>query len=139
MQPFYIKKQSRQEQLFMELLDNSEKIEWWFKNGESEIKYFAVPYKDENGIERSFYVDFIVHFKDGGIGLFDTKSGLIAKEAGPKAEGLQKYIKIEKIKGKNILGGIVRFKNKSCWFNCNEVYQYSENNLSALGWKILNI
>jgi len=76
MKPFYIRKPSQPERQFMDLLDNSKKVKWWFKNGESEKKYFAVRYKDENGIEKSFYVDFIVQFVDGTIGLFDTKSGM---------------------------------------------------------------
>ena len=89
----------------MELLDNSKKVDWWFKNGEGEIKYFAVSYTDKNRIERAFYVDFIVKFKDGTIGLFDTKSGMTAKDAGSRAEGLYKYLKVNK--SKKVWGGIV--------------------------------
>jgi len=85
--------EDKPEKQFIELLEKSDKVKWWFKNGENEIKYFAVIYKDENGFERAFYVDFIVQFKDGSIGLFDTKSGMTAKDAGPRAEGLQKYIR----------------------------------------------
>ena len=84
MKPFYTKKPSQPEKQFIELLEKSDKVKWWFKNGENEIKYFAVLYKDENGFERAFYVDFIVQFKDGSIGLFDTKSGITAKDAGQK-------------------------------------------------------
>jgi hypothetical protein len=76
-----------------ELKYTSDKVEWWYKNGEGEIKYFSILYKDEYGFKRTFYVDFIVIFKDDSIGLFDTKSGFTTKEAGPRAEGLQKYIK----------------------------------------------
>ncbi len=133
MKPFYTRKPSQPEQLFMELLDNSNKVEWWFKNGESEIKYFAVPYKDENGIERAFYVDFIIKFKDGTIGLFDTKSGMTAKDAGPRAEGLQKYLK--KNKDRKLIGGIAIFVNGTWRFNDKEKYEYNPNNLSE--WKVL--
>jgi len=135
MKPFYTRKPSQPEQLFMELLDNSDKVGWWFKNGESEIKYFAVPYKDENGIERAFYVDFIIKFKDGTIGLFDTKSGMTAKDAGPRAEGLQKYLK--KNKGRKLIGGIAIFVNGTWRFNDKEKYEYNPNNLSE--WKVLEI
>jgi type III restriction enzyme len=135
MKPFYTKKPSQPEQLFMEMLDESDKVEWWFKNGETEIKYFAVPYIDENGYERAFYVDFIVKFKDGTIGLFDTKSGMTAKDAGPRAEGLQKYIK--KNKSKKVWGGIAIFVNGTWRYNDKEKYEYNPNNLSS--WKILEI
>ncbi|GAH12347.1 unnamed protein product, partial [marine sediment metagenome] len=54
-------------------------------------------------------VDFIVQFDDGSIGLFDTKGGRTAEtsDAGPRAEGLQKYIKEQNKKGKKLRGGIV--------------------------------
>jgi len=135
MKPFYIRSPSAPEQLFMETLDNSKNIEWWFKNGEGEIKYFAVIYQDENKIERAFYIDFIVYFKDGTIGLFDTKSGITAKEAGPKAEGLQKYINSNK--NKKLLGGIVIESRGSWRYNDKEKYNYNPNDLSE--WKVLEI
>ncbi len=135
MKPFYTRKPSQPEQLFMELLDNSNKIEWWFKNGESEIKYFAVPYIDDNGIERAFYVDFIIKFKDGSIGLFDTKGGMTAKDAGTRAKGLQEYIK--KNKSKKLIGGIAIFVNGTWRFNDKEKYEYNPNDLSS--WKVLEI
>jgi len=92
-----------------------------------------VPYTDENGYERAFYVDFIVKFKDGTIGLFDTKSGMTAKDAGPRAEGLQKYIK--KNKSKKVWGGIAIFVNGTWRYNDKEKYEYNPNNLSE--WKVL--
>ncbi|MCK4735728.1 MAG: DEAD/DEAH box helicase family protein [Methanophagales archaeon] len=135
MKPFYTRKPSQPEQLFMELLDDSNKVEWWFKNGENEIKYFAVPYKDENGVERAFYVDFIVRFKDGTIGLFDTKSGMTAKDAKYRAEGLQKYLR--KNKAKKVLGGIAIESHGSWRYNDKEKYEYNLNDLSS--WKVLEI
>lgn len=137
MKPFYNKKPSEPERLFIELLDNSDKVKWWFKNGESEIKYFAVLYKDEAGIERGFYVDFIIQFKDGTIGLFDTKSGMTAKDAKSRAEGLAKYIKTENKKGKKLWGGIAIYVNGSWRYNNEEKYAYNENDLS--NWQLLDI
>jgi type III restriction enzyme len=137
MKPFYTKKPSQPERQFIELLEKSDKVKWWFKNGENEIKYFAVLYKDENGFERAFYVDFIVQFTDGTIGLFDTKSGMTAKDAGPRAEGLQKYIKEQNKKGKKLLGGIAIFVNGTWRYNDNEKYEYNPNDLSS--WKVLEI
>lgn len=137
MKPLYVRKPSGPEKKFMELLDKSDKVKWWFRNGEGEIKYFAVLYKDENGFERAFYVDFIVVFKDGRIGLFDTKGGMTAIEAGPRAEGLQKYIKIENKKGKKLWGGIVIFEKGAWRYNDKEEYHYDSKNLSD--WKLLKI
>ncbi|MBI2101968.1 DEAD/DEAH box helicase family protein [Candidatus Woesearchaeota archaeon] len=135
MKPFYTKKPSEPERKFIELLNKSKKVKWWFKNGETEIKYFAVPYIDENGFERAFYVDFIVQFTDGSIGLFDTKGGMTAKDAGSRAEGLQKYLK--KNKDKKVWGGIAIFVNGTWRYNDKETYEYNLNDLSS--WKILDI
>lgn len=135
MKPFYTKKPSEPERRFIEMLNKSKKVKWWFKNGETEIKYFAVPYIDENGFERAFYVDFIVQFTDGSIGLFDTKSGMTAKDAGPRAEGLQKYLK--KNKSKNVWGGITIYVNGTWRYNDKEKYEYNPNDLSS--WNVLEI
>jgi type III restriction enzyme len=137
MDPFYTKKPSEPEKMFMESLNNSEKIDWWFKNGESEIKYFSVPYVDEFGKDRGFYVDFIISFKDGRIGLFDTKSGRTAKDAGTRSDGLQKYLKSEIKKGKKLIGGIL-INVKGTWmFYDKPKYTYDPNDHSK--WQILEI
>jgi len=137
MKPYYSKKPSEPERLFIELLEGSKKVKWWFKNGESEIKYFAILYKDEYGIERAFYIDFIVQFKDGSIGLFDTKGGMTAKDAKMRAEGLAKYIKTEKKRIKKLWGGIAVNINGSWKYNDNETYHYKEDDFSD--WKFLNL
>jgi type III restriction enzyme len=86
-------------------LEWSEAVEWWFKNGDRDATFFAVPY--DSGESKPFYIDFIVRLKDGRIGLFDTKAGLTKQVAGPKIDGLYKYIQNENKKGKKCFGGIV--------------------------------
>ena len=103
MKPFYVKYLSGLEKSFTSLLDKSEKVEWWFKNGDRDTTFFAVPYDDN---KTPFYVDFIIKFKDGKIGLFDPHSTHLA-DFGPKSDGLQKYIKNENKKDKKLFGGIV--------------------------------
>ena len=133
MKPFYIRKPSEPEQLFMELLDESDKVEWWFKNGENEVKYFAVLRTDEG----AFYPDFIVKFKDDTIGIFDTKKDRTAKkeDAGPRAEGLHRFIKEQNKKDKKLWGGIVINIHGSWRYNNEEIYSYNEHDLS--NWKVL--
>jgi len=134
MKPFYTAKQSEPERLFIEFLNNSKKIKWWYKNGEGEIKYFAVL----RGDDQAFYPDFIIQFKDGEIGIFDTKSGRTAEtgDAAPRAEALQKYIKKQDKKGKKIKGGIAIYVNGTWRYNDNERYEYKASDLS--GWKVLD-
>ena len=135
-EPFFeAKNASEPEKKFIEYLESKTgEIIWWFKNGQRDSSYFAVPYI-ENGEEKPFYVDWIVQYKDGQIGLFDTKSGITAKEAKTRAEGLAKYIKDENAKGKNLWGGIVVHKDGSWRYNDKKVYEYNENDLSE--WKYL--
>lgn len=132
--PFYTAKQSEPERLFIEALNESKKVKWWYKNGESEIKYFAILRQDN----QAFYPDFIIQFKDESIGIFDTKSGRTAEtvDARPRAEALQKYIK--KLRKVNkLIGGIAVNFNGTWKYNDNEKYEYDSNNSSD--WKILEL
>lgn len=106
MKPFYYDYKWKTEEAFIKFLEKSDQIEWWFKNGDRDATFFAVPYT-ENDEQKPFYVDFIVKYKDGKIGLFDTKSGNTIKDAREKSDGLQDYIN----KDKNISGGIVANTN----------------------------
>lgn len=136
MKPFYIKGASKPELNFIKKLEGSKKIDWWYKNGENEVTYFAVPY-DDNGTPRTFYPDFIIKFKDEKVGIFDTKSGLTAEVAKPKAEALQKYIKEENAKDKKLFGGIIIGTSGSWRYNEEKNYDYNPNDLSK--WKVLEL
>ena len=120
MQPFFSDGKWKSEVAFVNFLEKSERVEWWFKNGDRDATFFAVRY--DNGEEKPFYVDFIVKLKDGRIGLFDTKAGLTKQVAGPKIDGLYKYIQAENKKGKKCFGGIVanterNYRGRWVYFN----------------------
>jgi len=104
MEPFFSDERWESEKAFIEFLEKSNDVKWWFKNGERDRTYFAVPYN--NGEQKPFYVDFIVKLKNEHIGLFDSKAGITRQVAGPKIDGLYKYIKVES-KKKKVFGGIV--------------------------------
>jgi len=135
MEPVYIKKIVSPEIDFMDFLDDkTNKVKWWFKNGESDKKYFALKYIDpDDNQPHGFYVDFIVKMKDGRIGLFDTKSGITAKVAKPKAEALAKYVKNDK--KKNLFGGIAVFKNNAWHYNDSQNYETIDKDPTS--WKQL--
>ena len=109
-QPFRIEKVAGKvnelELNFIKYLDNHEdKIDWFWKNG--------APNLEENfGIEKpdktSFQPDFIVKFKDGRIGIFDTKAkGFNESDNAIKSGALFNYIYEERNKGHNLFGGLV--------------------------------
>ena len=110
MDPFYEKiEASPLEKKFIEYLDKNQKVEWWFKNGEKDISFFAVPY-EKDGREKLFYVDFLVKFHDGKLGFFDTKGidghGGV-RESEEKFKALRKYLNTKSI----FLGGAVVWKS----------------------------
>jgi type III restriction enzyme len=104
MEPFFSDERWESEKAFIEFLEKSNNVEWWFKNGDRDRACFALSYN--NGEEKPFYVDFIVKMKNEYIGLFDSKAGITRQIAGPKIDGLHKYIKAES-KKKKIFGRIV--------------------------------
>lgn len=123
------------EKQFPEFLNNSlVGVEWFYRNGESDATAFAVPYTIAKGEEAPFYVDWIVKYTNGRIGLFDTKEGITAATAKPKADGLAAYIKTENAKGKNLFGGVVVPKDGSWRYNDSEDYQYEP---TLKDWKFL--
>jgi len=133
MKPFYTATQSEPERLFVEFLNTSDKIKWWFKNGESEVKYFGILRSDD----RAFYPDFIIQFKDGTIGIFETKSGFTAGEdAKERAESLQRYIKKQNKSGHKLIGGIAININGTWRYSDSEKYKYDEKDMSD--WRVLN-
>lgn len=137
MEPFYSKPLSGPEERFIVRLGTSDRITWWYKNGESEKKYFAVLYTDENGYDRPFYVDFIVRFNDGRMGLFDTKGGQTAGEARFKHDGLYKYMKAENKKGKKLFGGLAVEKDGTWRYYDKKEYHFDENDMSD--WMVLDL
>ena len=113
------------------------KIDWWFKNGSEGREYFSLKYFNTVEKEaRLFYPDWIVKFKDGRIGIFDTKSGATATNPEGRETGLY-----EKIRSMNtavghlmFVGGLVVRENEQWYFNEGKDYVYSKGHLNA-GWK----
>ena len=108
-QPLYVElKSGKMDQLeidFMRYLDKHEdKIDWFWKNGAEHMKTnFGVQKEDKT----TFQPDFIIKFKDGSIGIFDTKGGHLVEDDTKKSNALYKYITEERFKGKNLIGGLV--------------------------------
>lgn len=104
--PFYEQNgASNPEKLFKQfLIDNADKIQYWYKNGDSGREHFAIDYVDSNGVKRLFYVDFIVVTMDNRIGLFDTKTLKSDIVDANKHNALRKWITNN---GEQYFGGIL--------------------------------
>lgn len=137
MQPFYYDNKWKTEEAFIKFLEKSDQFEWWFKNGDRDATFFAVSYI-ENKEQKPFYVDFIIRFKNGSLGLFDTKSGNTIKDAREKSDGLQDYLK----KHKEILGGIVANTNAKDFSGRWMCYKEQSTELNPddfSNWELLEI
>lgn len=111
LEPFYESTNvSRPEIAFRIFLEtNQEHIDWWYKNGDSGKEHFAVTYTDSSNILRSFYVDFVVKFKTGQLGLFDTKTKKSDPEAANKHNALVAYMEDQNKTNptRQLIGGIL--------------------------------
>lgn len=120
--PCYLEiNRSSPEQSFIEYIDKQQNnIVWWWKNGDEATKEnFGI--KKPDGY--TFQPDFIVKYKNGKIGLYDTKDvGFQEDDNKIKAEALQAYIKEENEKGKNLCGGIIIVDNGHLKINDNDIY-----------------
>ncbi|OGZ67486.1 MAG: hypothetical protein A3D35_00420 [Candidatus Staskawiczbacteria bacterium RIFCSPHIGHO2_02_FULL_34_9] len=131
----YIGKKNETE--FIKYIDSKNKdIDWWFKNGNKGQDYFAIKYFDttENK-EALFYPDWVIRFKDGRVGIFDTKEGETAtrQETIDKAKFLA--VKIKEL-DKNFIGGIVVPENGIWYYNNAENYSYQKGKISEnKDWK----
>jgi len=110
-EPTYVKFDSDIEEEFIDdVLEKNENIEWWWQNGSEHMQAnFGIKYfKNESKIPQTFQPDFLVKFKDGSIGIFDTKpKNDRIEDQKIKSEALQKYIKEQNKKGKKMFGGLI--------------------------------
>lgn len=117
-QPLYLEtKDGKVDELevqFIKYLDEHEdKIEYFWKNGSEHMNTnFGIAKEDGT----TFQPDFLIQFKDGKIGIFDTKAGKGFNENDNKikSEALIQYIADENKKGKKLIGGLV-VKDKNRW------------------------
>lgn len=131
-QPLFIElKAGKVDQLevdFMNYLDlHEDKIEWFWKNGAEHMKTnFGIQKADKS----TFQPDFIIKFKDGSIGIFDTKAGKGFNENDNevKSNALYKYIYEERNKGHNLFGGLViKDGEKFKYFESTPYIPFNEN------------
>ena len=136
--PFYIRKNykgRKTEQEFAEFLDAQETVDWWMKNGDSGKDFLSIRYESsEDGETHLFYPDWIVHYYDGTIGIYDTKGGITAssQDTHDKANELQRRIKI--LNGWNrenirYIGGIVCKRNGMWMLNKEPQYSYQSRSM----------
>ena len=66
-------KKSKSERMFEKYCNESNKVRWFYKNGEHSIDYFSLIYVDAVGKKWTFYPDFILQDTDGNTWIIETK------------------------------------------------------------------
>ncbi len=127
---------SGNEQRFIDVLIEHEgdHIQWWYKNGSSGKEDFAIPYTKKDGSDSLFYVDIVIQFKNGTLGLFDPKTIESDPENVTKHNALIEYVEKLNANGKKAIGSII-IPQKGSWRYClNRIV----NDSDLTGWSFFN-
>ncbi len=127
------------EKNFLQYLDTQNAVEWYWENGSELMRInFGISYN--NGMN-TFQPDFIIKFKDGSVGIFDTKpndeTNLI--DTTVKNEALRDYLyDINQNRGYDpkVVGGIVC--QSGTQFYLFEGRDYHDYNSNHDGWVNFN-
>jgi len=111
------------------LMNNKDKISWWWKNGENKKDFFGIKYEYPTNEIHIFYPDYLIQLEDGRLGIFETKDigdrdGGAATKA--KAEKLYDYIKQKNSEGKKLFGGIAIQKGNLWLLNQKKIYDWDK-------------
>lgn len=132
--PLYVLKDNQDnpdnglEKDFLNHLDSQDAVEWYWENGTEQMRInFGIPYN--NGMN-TFQPDFLIKFKDGTVGIFDTKPvGYRVDDTTLKANALIKYLNdINNNRGDapKVVGGIViKVGTQYYLFAGNEYHDYN--------------
>ena len=114
------------------LEQNSQYIDWWYKNGDKGKQHYAIEYTTGDEHTKSlFYVDFVIRMKNGHVYLFDTKSIGSDDNASDKHNALLQYIKENTTEEQPLYGGFILRKNENWLYSPQPI----ENTTDTLNWE----
>ncbi len=134
---FSAEPRSASEKKFENFCEESNAVEWLYKNGDKGGEYFSIVYEDNSGKQKLFYPDYILSVK-GETWIVETKGGF-DKEGNSedidifsekKFEALKNYLHTYKLKG-----GFVRYDTKSEKL-CICLNNYT-NDINSDDWQLL--
>ena len=103
---YLLKNRSAPEKHFESLLEQENRVAWWYKNGENKQQYFSIPYVFRDPVtgllkERNFFPDYLVGFDNEYLGIFETKAGSTATDPLTLRKGaaLQEYLDENHLEG----------------------------------------
>lgn len=130
------KTRSLPERLFERYCEESDKVEWVYKNGDTGQQYMSVVYLDALMKQWLFYPDYIVHLKDGTDWIIETKGG--EQSGHSKNIDMQvenKFLAFKQYAEKhNLHWGFVRDMNEDLYINNTEYV----DSMTDDHWEILS-
>lgn len=116
-------------------MNNCEYVKWFWKNGSESVQTnFGIEYNEGKD---TFRPDFIVKFKNGNVGIFDTKPvDYNVEDTRVKAEALFRYLANKNINRGNrpkLLGGIVVEKGGVFYYYNQK--EYVDMDTDSTNWK----
>ena len=117
--------------------EQSNDVEWFYKNGDKGIDYLSVVYQERLGNSQSlFYPDYVVKLNDGTVWIIETKGGQKGKQdQNIDIKVLSKFYAFKNYAEKNKINwGFVRPMNGELYLNNTE---YTKN-IEDLRWVNLN-
>lgn len=118
--PLYVRKtmSGPEIDLIRMLENNSDVIQWWWKNDEHFPESFGIPYV-VNQETHDFFPDFLIMDKKGVLWIIETKDLADSRNKDEnlkeKHKVLRDFIKTNSSKKQPIEGGIAIFKNNKCY------------------------
>ena len=126
---------STSERLFEKYCDKNKNIKFIYKNGDSGQQYLSIVYVTNLGVQRLFYPDYILQFKDETIWIIETKGG--EKQGKSKNIDVQVENKFKAFKHfatkYGYKFGFVRDKNDKLYLNNTEYV----DNMNDDNWVLL--
>lgn len=132
---------SASEKLFEKFCESSDRVLWFYKNGDKGPEYFSIVYTDNLDKQKSFYPDYIIGMTDGSVWIIETKGGFsksgesedIDRFTSKKFDVLKAYV--NKYVAKNLKGGIVRQDKQSLELCiCSDTYS---DDIKSASWRLL--
>ena len=145
MDPCYLQiERSNVEKTFEKRIDSDNEVAWWFKNGVNKVEYLGLKYIYPANRIKSFYPDYVISYKDGSIGIYETKSkgddenlGGFNQKTKCKAEALFEWKQDQIAKGRKIRAGVIIVVSPTTFYiNENKIFDFEKASTGDLSeWK----
>ena len=117
--PAYLfKNRSLPEKTLESVLETHPEVAWWYKNGDAGRDHLGIGYLTADGVQRTFYPDYLIKTIDGTLWVYETKgygTANLDEHIEEKARALRRFIERHQQSGIDIKGAILA-PNGTFWY-----------------------